>query len=328
MLFEEGQLVNGEVKIVQLRTGDQTPTQFRPELITSWAKCNFDQAIFLVRCYKYLEVSFDVQKYLNRQCAARSVNHPANTILTNWCDVERVADRMTKIEAAAGQTWRHAARWDRGRLRAKSGADFDTKYPEGRNTIFELAKAMKDLAEPHFEDPIESQDTDLFTSVKSTEDRYDIETEDGLHFDSSAVSIDRFGEIHDLFEPVYVNPDGSPIVTIETGHNNDDDVEYTISDDIDFDGGRDSEAFGYWHMSVIPTDLALAGQDVQFYLKAMKVLGKTKSLKKLNKLRECVFTTAPSWNYTQKSKFWKAYRLKKAEITFQHKLLRQQREVA
>lgn len=326
MLFEEGQLVDGQVKIVQLRTGDQTPTHHRPELIRTWARCSFAEAVFLVKCYKYLDVTFEIQRHLNRLCAVRECQHPANVILSDWTDAVSVHDRMKKIESAAGPKWREAARWGRSRLRTKSDSDFEEKYPEGQNKLFELAKAMKDLAGPHFEEPVESKDTDLFTSVKSTEDRYDIETEDGLHLDSSEVSVDRFGEIHDRFEPIYVNPDGSPIVIMETGHGDEDDtIEYIGPDDAEFDGGRDSEAFGYWHMSVIPTDLSLTGTGVKFYLKAQKALWQTKSLKRLNRLRECIFKAAPPWNYTQKTKFWASYRQKKAEIQALHRLIREQR---
>jgi len=319
LLFEEGNLVGNEIKIVQLRTGDQTPSQFRPELVMTWAKCTFDQAVKLVECYRWIETTFETQRYLNQECSRRSVDHPAATTLSNWNDAVNVADRFDKIAERGGiANAKKYLRATRDELATRRGADFDERYPVGNASIIEIARAMKKLAKPSFEDATISTDIDL-DSFKSVDDRYE-QDEDGLFYDSAADA-----------DTVYINPDGSPIVIMETGHNDDesdsfesDDREGMAMDVESGDGGRDSEAFGYWHMSVIPTDQALIGDPagIQFYLKAMRVVARTKSLKKLTKLRLCVFAAEVKWNYTQKKKFWAAFKLRQAEIKFEHKLLR------
>jgi hypothetical protein len=108
------------------------------------------------------------------------------------------------------------------------------------------------------------------------------------------------------------------ILDHDSDQDGDDDSMYSESyahdsDSFQSDAGRDSEAFGYWHMSVIPTNQALVSGDVSFYLKAMKVLSRTKSQAKLDRLRKCVWDTKPSWNYTQKKTFWAAHKLKCAQ---------------
>jgi len=321
MLFEEGNLVGNEIKIVQLRTGDQTPSQFRPELIMTWAKCTFDQAVKLVECYRWIETTFETQRYLNKECSRRTVDHPAATTLSNWNDAVNVADRFDKIAERGGiANAKKYLRASREILGTRRGPDFDERYPIGNASIIEIARAMKKLAIPNFEDAPISEDIDL-NSTKSVDDRYE-QDEDGIFYDS-AVDADT----------VYINPDGSPIVIIETGHGDDDesDAEQFAhgADATTMDGGRDSEAFGYWHMSVIPTDQALIGdpEGIRFYLKAMRVVARTKSLKKLTKLRLCVFAAEVKWNYTQKKKFWAAFKLRQAEIKFEHKLIREKKLV-
>lgn len=316
--FELCNMVGNEIKVVQLRTGDQTPTQFRPELVMTWAKCNFDQAVKLVECYKYLEANFEIQRYLNKACAARVCDHPANTTLSNWTDAVTVHDRANKIAERAGdQNARRYMRSTRDELKARRGADFDERYPESRVSIIELARAMAKVVKPNFEDAPISEDIDLFSS-KSVDDRYRMD-EDGLFVYDGNDS-----------DNVYIDADGNPIIIAEAYNDDDDDTysEASPSEDSDYDGGRDSEAFGYWHMSVIPTDQALLGDPagIQFYLKASKALSKTKSLKKLAKLRKCVFAERPKWNYSQKKKFWDAFKLREAEIKFEHHLLREKKK--
>jgi len=331
ILFEQANLVGQDVKIFQLRTGDQVPKQYRPEEIMSWAKCTFNQAVKLVECYKWIDITFNMQKALNIACARRDVDHPAATILSDWKNVDNVADRFNKIAERGGiVNAKKYLRATRNELATRRGPDFDERYPEGRVSIIDIARAMKRLAKPRFEDAPISEDTDSYCN------RFDKQTEDGEWYDSSEIRIDRFGAMHDISaDTVYINPDGSPIISVEFGMD-DRDAEAAPNEildpifthkasDIDESGSvRDSETFGYWHMSVIPTDQALIGdpEGIRFYLKAMRVVARTKSLKKLTKLRLCVFAAEVKWNYTQKKKFWDAFRLRQAEIKFEHKLLR------
>lgn len=350
IIFEQcHRLAWGDIKAVQLRTGDPLPGIERPEDIMIYARCSLKEAKELLACYKIIGNSFLLQKRFNKVIAKRQRNmNPTDVKISTWLETDVKFKRLEKFLPSFAKKYKSLSRMQ---LRSEEHTipvdKFNELFPNSVFSLKFLADEIK-LAEAgrythrYSSPPVGKQDSNKLPSYsawinpekmaidserdKQTGEQVVYRKDQFMKYKTYNVPDMSTGELNEDYlsydyqpwfsydKTIYTDEHGELLVKEGTPESQLEVFTPEYEDESTYDIQlSDRDAFGYWFEKMIPSFPHLHTKNDHFFA-AIDTLKRLTTHRQMRELKAAAIDKHHGWTRSQGEFFKQAFQARMMQL--------------